>query len=663
MRLITIAAAGLILLKPSLIHCQDSAGLMRLAANAGNFVDTGNAISTNSDVDQECLSDLPEVVMAWLQHFNAIALEGFSTGGGHAISGPLYVQGYFLAIGYSINGQSTVECGPENQDIISKTGLVVNFGTGAYVSIALNGNSFLPVSSITQILQESANCVSYQTGYFGPVSFSSMVAALSTIENALINLPTTLQIKSDGTMYDANPRTDPRFDKVKFAPCLYQSCPTGEVTDSDAGVVLFNGARWKGPTNRAYPSDSIVVFSIPVWKDFFIYLTTDNIGAGLQPCRAIFHFYPVSGNTNVPRSGVYDSNAQAELVRDSNGYMGGLTFAPKMVISDGDNGGFAGQLVGRAYQWRNPSGGTNILNYGDTGDLCQGQFVCFPPTNYTRPPITTHSVTITTTITTEATSTVLDTLTVTLPTASETTIELDSTFYVTVYQTITETTTELTPGFYNTLTEISDTITTTQTTSTLTNTHTEILLLNTIEEETTTTTEFQATVTTTTNTNVVLVPIPTTVTITEYPTIYITDYETVTVIVTETVHTGISSSSESESPSRSESSESESESESSSSEQGSKLEPSSSELESESESSSNFIDECTQIGDHKTHHHHHHHDDEEDCDDESHHHHHEDEENCEDESHHHNKDDNEWEDKEDDDEDDEEEDEDEKEKD
>lgn len=70
MRLITIAAAGLILLKPSLIHCQDSAGLMRLAANAGNFVDTGNAISTNSDVDQECLSDLPEVVMAWVRSKN-----------------------------------------------------------------------------------------------------------------------------------------------------------------------------------------------------------------------------------------------------------------------------------------------------------------------------------------------------------------------------------------------------------------------------------------------------------------------------------------------------------------------------------------------------------------------------------------------------------------
>ncbi|KAG1086040.1 hypothetical protein G6F42_021150 [Rhizopus arrhizus] len=455
MRLITIAAAGLILLKPSLIHCQDSAGLMRLAANAGNFADTGNAISTNSDVDQECLSDLPEVVMAWLQHFNAIALEGFSTGGGHAISGPLYVQGYFLAIGYSINGQSTVDCGPENQDIISKTGLVVNYGTGAYVNIALNGNSFLPVSSITQILQESANCVSYQSGYFGPVSFSSMVAALSTIENALINLPTTLQIKSDGTMYDANPRTDPRFDKVKFAPCLYQTCPAGEVTDSDSGVVLFNGAQWKGPTNRAYPSDSIIVFSIPVWKDFFIYLTTDNIGAGLEPCRAIFHFYPVNGNTNDPRSGVYDLNAQAELVRDSNGYLGGLTFAPKMVISDGDNGGFAGQLVGRAYQWRNPSGGTNILNYDDTGDLCQGQFVCFPPTNYTRPPITTHSVTITTTTTTEATSTVLDTVTVTLPTDSETTVDLDSTFYVTVYQTITETTTERKPGYYNTLTELT----------------------------------------------------------------------------------------------------------------------------------------------------------------------------------------------------------------
>lgn len=66
MKFITVVAAGLILLKPILIQCQDSAGLMRLVANAGNYADTENAISTNSSVDQDCLSDLPEVVMAWV---------------------------------------------------------------------------------------------------------------------------------------------------------------------------------------------------------------------------------------------------------------------------------------------------------------------------------------------------------------------------------------------------------------------------------------------------------------------------------------------------------------------------------------------------------------------------------------------------------------------
>ncbi|KAK4518309.1 RNA-splicing factor [Mucor velutinosus] len=130
MKFITITVAGLILLESALVYCQDSAGLMRLAANAGIFADTGNAISTNSSVDQNCLSDLPEVVMAWLQHFNAIVLETFVVSSGHSISGPLYVQGQFIGQFYSVNGQSTVDCSPENEDIISNTGLVIDFTTG-----------------------------------------------------------------------------------------------------------------------------------------------------------------------------------------------------------------------------------------------------------------------------------------------------------------------------------------------------------------------------------------------------------------------------------------------------------------------------------------------------------------------------------------------------
>lgn len=199
-----------------------------------------------------------------MQHFNAIALEGFVTGGGHAISGPLYVQGQFIAQSYSINGQSTVDCSDGNQDIISKVGLVIKFTTGTYLNIALNGNAYVPRLSSATVLQESANCMVYQNDYYGPVSFATMVAALATIEKALINLPVTLRIKSDGTMVDADPRTDPRFDKVQFSPCTYQTCPVGVVTDSDTGVILFNGNQWKGPTNRAYPDDSIIVFSVNI---------------------------------------------------------------------------------------------------------------------------------------------------------------------------------------------------------------------------------------------------------------------------------------------------------------------------------------------------------------------------------------------------------------
>lgn len=61
------------------------------------------------------------------------------------------------------------------------------------------------------------------------------------------------------------------------------------------------------------------------------------IGAGVEPCRAIYHFYPVSGNPNVPTSGVYDPSAQAEVVRDARGYLTGLTFAPKSQYKESCN--------------------------------------------------------------------------------------------------------------------------------------------------------------------------------------------------------------------------------------------------------------------------------------------------------------------------------------
>ncbi|KAI8636042.1 hypothetical protein BD408DRAFT_113227 [Parasitella parasitica] len=67
MKLTTIVT-GLILLNPVVMFCQDTPGLLRRAASAGSILLDGNGgISTNPSVDQDCLTDLPENVMAWVK--------------------------------------------------------------------------------------------------------------------------------------------------------------------------------------------------------------------------------------------------------------------------------------------------------------------------------------------------------------------------------------------------------------------------------------------------------------------------------------------------------------------------------------------------------------------------------------------------------------------
>lgn len=51
-------------------------------------------------------------------------------------------------------------------------------------------------------------------------------------------------------------------------------------------------------------------------------------------------------------------------------------------IYDGPEGNFAGQLVGKSYQWEYPNQGVNIIDYEED---CYGKFDCWIPTNYTDP--------------------------------------------------------------------------------------------------------------------------------------------------------------------------------------------------------------------------------------------------------------------------------------
>lgn len=59
-----------------------------------------------------------------------------------------------------------------------------------------------------------------------------------------------------------------------------------------------------------------------------IYLTTDHISAGLQPCRAIFHFYPVTGDHKIPSSSKF-TQGLFTIVRDTSYMFSGLIMAPQ----------------------------------------------------------------------------------------------------------------------------------------------------------------------------------------------------------------------------------------------------------------------------------------------------------------------------------------------
>lgn len=49
----------------------------------------------------------------------------------------------------------------------------------------------------------------------------------------------------------------------------------------------------------------------------------------LNPCRAIFHFYPVSGDQNQPSTAKFDQNSLITVIRDTTDTLAGTVFAPQ----------------------------------------------------------------------------------------------------------------------------------------------------------------------------------------------------------------------------------------------------------------------------------------------------------------------------------------------
>ncbi|GAA5798120.1 hypothetical protein HPULCUR_003520 [Helicostylum pulchrum] len=306
--------------------------------------------------------------MNWFNHFNGMFTQGFVTGSGtHSISGPLAVKDQLIAPNYGVNIKNPIDCNDNTLSPLDKMGLIVDATSGMPINIIVNGNIHVPPQSPLSVIQKSGHCTSDTTGHYGPVPFKNILNELDSIEKALLLLPITLQLNAKGELSEVSERANQNYDKIEFGPCLYQTCTQFKDHQSDAGIILFNKSPWTGPVHSAYPNDSIIIFSIPVWENYMIYLTTDYITAGLQPCRAIFHFYPVKGNIKIPSTAEY-TRGLFTILRDTSYIFAGLTMAPQAMILDGSKGNFAGQIIGRTYQWANPVNGTDILDYRDAGD-------------------------------------------------------------------------------------------------------------------------------------------------------------------------------------------------------------------------------------------------------------------------------------------------------
>ncbi|KAI8047481.1 hypothetical protein BDF21DRAFT_469397 [Thamnidium elegans] len=361
--------------------------------------------------------------MNWFNHFNGIFTQGFVTGSGtHSISGPLAVKDQWISPNYGVNIKNPIDCNDNTLTPLDKMGLIVDAISAIPINITVNGNIHVPPQSPLSVIQKSGHCISDTTGHYGPVPFTNILNELELIEKALLLLPITLQLNANGQLSKVSERTNQNYDKIEFGPCLYQTCTQFKDHQSDAGIILFNKSPWTGPVNSAYPNDSIIIFSIPVWENYMIYLTTDYITAGLQPCRAIFHFYPVKGNIKISSTAKY-THGLFTILRDTSNMFAGLTIAPQAMIQDGSKGNFAGQVIGRTYQWANPVDGTDILDYRDAGDpSCQRNHLCYLPSNYstsTTKLTTTTTTTTTTTKTESAASTIKQGYTETTTTLTE----------------------------------------------------------------------------------------------------------------------------------------------------------------------------------------------------------------------------------------------------
>ncbi|KAF1807321.1 hypothetical protein FB192DRAFT_1432570 [Mucor lusitanicus] len=326
----------------------------------------------------------------FMNHFTGIFYGNFVTDRHYGIYGPLAVGGLASIPEYSVDVRRLANCSArtptERLGLYAKT-LQSPATLRIYGDLDTGNNP-----GFLQFISENFNCKVLNQFDVYNFKFDDLWPSAIQMSSFLASQVATHALRADGSVDEVYHTEDQRFYIFHFGPCDSTGCQDAGNYVSDASQILLGSGNWQGPTN-GYPQGRMIVFNE-------MSITTARPSSGLSGCRVIYNFYPINTATSA-----IDTTAQITIHRLTSDKMEGLVMNLYGPIYDGPQGNFAGQLVGKSYQWEDPTQGANIMDYEDD---CYGKFNCWIPTNFTDP----YSDLYTTVATETATSTSLTRTTV-----------------------------------------------------------------------------------------------------------------------------------------------------------------------------------------------------------------------------------------------------------
>ncbi|KAL7321127.1 hypothetical protein PS15m_000938 [Mucor circinelloides] len=310
----------------------------------------------------------------FMNHFTGIFYGDFVTTDYYGIYGPLAVGGVATIPQYSIDVRRLADC--SSSDPTSRLGLYANTLTSP-ASIRIYGDlDTLNNPLFTSLISENFKCKQLNQFDSSNFGFDYIWPRAIQMSSFLATQVPTHLLKTDGSVDEVYHTEDQRFYVFQFGPCDANGCQDAGSFVSDASNILLGSGNWQGATN-GYPWGRMIVFNVAIATGQEMTITTARPSAGLSGCRVIYNFYPVNTDTSK-----IDTTGQIAIHRLTSGKMEGLVMNLYGPIYDGPEGNFAGQLVGKSYQWEYPNQGVNIIDYEED---CYGKFDCWIPTNYTDP--------------------------------------------------------------------------------------------------------------------------------------------------------------------------------------------------------------------------------------------------------------------------------------